>query len=184
MIIPNSSRKKALVIVDVQPDFIDTRNEYIIENIVTLVEKVEYDMYVEAVFHTEPNSIWKKQTNYECLKSQNTCSVVKIQESLEWFKAIKIQKQTKSIFKWDIDILSLLKQNEIEEIHFVWVETNDCIMASVYESFDLGFFSYAIEECCEWPNNKLHKEWINVMRRVKVTNNSIVEDIDTITIAI
>lgn len=182
MIIPNSTRRKALIIVDVQSDFLNNSNSYIVDNIVKLVKNTSYDMYIEAVFYTKPNSIWKKQTNYECPKSENTCSVSEIKDCLKELNSVKIEKQTKSIWKWDINVLKLLKNNKIEEVHFVWLETNDCILASVYESFDLWFFSYVIEECCEWPNKELHQSWINVMRRVNLTNKSIIENIDTLKI--
>ncbi len=182
MIIPSSSRKKALVIVDVQRDFLNKENEYVVDNIIRLIQNTNYDMYIEAVFYTKPDSIWENQINYQCPKSKNTSSVMKIEESIKELNFIKIEKQTKSIFKWNFDIIKELKDNKIKELHFVWLETHDCILASVYESFDLGFFSYIIEECCGWANLKLHKEWIDIMRKVGLTNNSIIEDINVVDI--
>ena len=68
MKIPLSNRKKALIIVDVQPAFIKQRNAYIIPHIVSLLQNVPYDCYVNALFYADKESIWDKQQHWICPK--------------------------------------------------------------------------------------------------------------------
>ncbi len=46
MKVPNSKRKKALIMVDVQPGFLNERNKYILENIKSLIKNIPYDFFV------------------------------------------------------------------------------------------------------------------------------------------
>jgi nicotinamidase-related amidase len=57
MKIPDTKRKRALIVIDVQPAFIRPHNKHIISNIVSLIEKVPYDTYIEAVFYAEKGSL-------------------------------------------------------------------------------------------------------------------------------
>lgn len=53
MKIPDSGKRKALIIVDVQPCFMNERNMYIVPRIASLIQEVEYNAYILALFSTE-----------------------------------------------------------------------------------------------------------------------------------
>ena len=183
MKIPNSKRKKALFVIDVQPEFLNYRNKYIVKNIHKLLDKIKYDIYVEAVFYSQKGSLWDLQQNIVIPKGEKTHTVGSLAKVLLRLNAIELEKQTRSIFKEDSKGLGKkLKDNEIEEIHLVGTQTNDCIFASAIESFDLGFFAYAIEECCESSSQALQDCGIALLRKQSMTNNSILENIDFLTI--
>ena len=183
MKIPNSNRKKALFIIDVQSDFLDSRNNYIVDNILKLLDKAKYDLYVEAVFYSKKGSMWDKQQHMVIPKNENTHTIDNLQEKLSKLKTVKVEKQTRSIFKEDSGgLLKKLKDNNIEEIHIIGTQTNDCVFASAIEAFDLGFFSYVIEECCETATKELQEQGIALLRRQNMTNNSFVEKIDVLMI--
>lgn len=176
MKIPHSKRKKALIVVDTQPDFLDDRNKYIINNISALLKKIKYDLYIEAVFYTEKGSVWDKQEKFILPKGKNIKTVDKLAKVLKKYKPMKTLKQTKSAFKGeDIDLVSLLKEKKITEVHVVGTETNDCVLATAFDAFDLGFITYVIEECCQSSSNELHQIGLIVLRKQNMTNNSIIE---------
>ncbi len=177
MIIPNSKRKKALVIIDVQPGFINKRNRYIIKNIKKLLKKVNYNTYIEAFFHAEKGSIWDKETNWVLPKNKNFHTIKAINKSLKKKNVKIIKKTTKSVFENHNGLLKLLKKHKIKEIHIVGLQTNDCVLATAFESFDKGFFTYIIEECCESDTLKEHKMGLAVLRDQGITNNSSMEKI-------
>jgi nicotinamidase-related amidase len=181
--IPNTNRKKALFIVDVQPEHINKERKIIVNNIMNVLRGIDYDLYVEAVFFAEKNSIWDKQ-QFRTFPKKSLKSVSEIEKFLKPINSIKILKDKKSIFKGNLDLLKELKKHKIEEIHLVGVDTNDCILASAYESFDLQFFTYVIEECCAHSesNPKLHKKALDLLRYEHMTNNSILEKTDFIKI--
>jgi nicotinamidase-related amidase len=138
------TRKTALIVVDVQPDFITKENNWILPNIGNLLRDQKYDAYVEAVFSAPKGSLWDKQMNWTFPK-QDTVSEIKALIPTENY--LFIEKETKSVFKGDQDVVKFLKENNIEEIHVVGLDTNDCIIATAYEAFDLGFFTYVVENC-------------------------------------
>jgi nicotinamidase-related amidase len=162
-------RKKALIIIDVQSAFINKRNNYIVKNILNHVKKTKYDLYVESVFHAEKYSIWDKQTNWILPKDKNTRTLKDILEELKNKKAIHLEKTTKSVFKGSVNLLKILKENGIMEIHIVGLQTNDCIIATAFEAFDSGFFTYIIENCCEAETRKEHKLGIQILRMQELT---------------
>lgn len=148
--------KKALIIVDVQPAFLKENSTFIVPAIVDLINTVPYDLYIESLFHAEKDSIWNKQTDWICPKDENFYTVPEIINLIKDKDYIKVEKETKSVFKGNPNILSILKEKGIEEIHIVGCDIDDCVLATAYESFDLGFFTYVIEECA--ASSSKHKE--------------------------
>ncbi len=168
--IPNPHRKRALIIVDIQPGFLKSHTKWIIPNVQQVIKRGNYDLYIEAVFHAELGSIWDKQTDWT-FKLEPT--VKEIKDCLEDKEVITVTKTTKSAFQGDADLASLLRQKGIEEVHIVGVDANDCVLATAFDSFDAGFFTYVIEECTESSNEgKLRECALTILRNVDLTNHS------------
>ena len=183
MKIPNSERKKALFLVDIQSAFVNKRNEYVIKNIQNLLEQYPYDVYIVALFHAEKGSLWDKEEQWICPQDKNFFILNEVKELLQSKKVYPVEKQTKSVFKGNRDIVQILKDHSIEEIHLVGFDINDCILASAYEAFDFGYFTYVIEECCESSESeKIFTDACDILREQNMTNNSIVEGMKSIEI--
>ncbi len=173
--IPNPKKKRALIIVDVQSSFADKNNP-----IVSAIEKVirdgKYHAIIEAVFSTEGNPLWKKQTGWICEFKETLPEIKNLIDK----SPLKIysKKNTKSAWKGTPDIYPFIKKNGIEEIHVIGYDANDCVMATAMESFDLGFQTYVIEEAVGSSNGEnLRKEAIEILRNVDGTNHSeLIED--------
>lgn len=172
MFIPKSERKKALFIVDVQDWFIVERNKYIIPNIIKIVKENHYDLIVYSISYNEKDSLWFKQIGW-CEEVHEDETIPELKEALVWKETIKVMKLTRSIWKWDLDLVSILKEKGIEEIHLTWYESNDCVMASALESIDLWFYTFVIEEAVETRTTaKNHTMAIEILNYLKLTNNS------------
>ena len=183
MKIPNSGRKKALFLIDIQSDFLDARNKYIIDNIKKLLDKVKYDIYIEAVFYSKKGSLWDLQQHIIFPLGDKTKTVDDLKNVYSKLKIVQVKKQTRSIFKEDQNkLLQILKDNDIEEVHLVGTQTNDCILASAFDAFDNGYIPYVIEECCETATKELQKYGIALFRRQHMSNNSVIEKADFIEI--
>ncbi len=65
-----SKRNKALIVVDVQPVFLNKDNRHVLENISDIIKFVPYHLYINAVFHAPKNSIWQKQTGWSVPKKE------------------------------------------------------------------------------------------------------------------
>lgn len=172
MKLPSTGRKKVLVVIDVQPAFIKSHNKHIIDNIVSLIDKVPYDLYIEAVFHAEKGSLWDKQQDWTSPSGDDTHTVKEIAEALKRHATVKVLKDSRSVFKGNQNIREILKDNDIEELHLVGTETNDCVFATALEAFDLGFPVYVLEECCESATKGRHEPAVGLLRHQHMTNNS------------
>src|SRR3989344_9265309 len=169
MKIPKSLRKKALIIIDLQPAFINKRNKYIIKNIKKLIETNYYDIYIESIFYAESGSLWDKQQKWICPKNKNSHTIKEILNLLKNKKVFHTEKTTRSVLKIS-GIIKILNENKIKEVHIIGLQTNDCVLATAFESFDLGFFTYIIEECCEAETSKEHKLGMEILRKQNLTN--------------
>jgi nicotinamidase-related amidase len=168
--IPNPEHRRALIIVDMQSGFLNDKIRWIIPNIQEVIRKGNYDLHVEATFHAEPGSLWDRQTDWT-FKLEPT--IQEIKRCLESRESITVTKTTKSAFQSDKDLVSLFKEKNIEEVHIVGVDANDCVLATAFDSFDAGFFTYVIEECVESSNGgTLRDSALAILRNVDLTNHS------------
>ncbi len=170
ILIPNPNKIRALIIVDMQTGFLPERTRYIIKNVQSVIQKGNYNLYVEAVFHADTGSLWDIQTNWT-FKIEPT--IPEIKSELENKNTILVTKTTKSAFQGDKDLITLFKENNIQEVHIVGVDANDCVMATAFDSFDAGFFTYVLEECVESSEGiAMRESALAILRNVELTNHS------------
>lgn len=167
--IPHPERRQALILVDIQEGFLNDKNRWIIPNIQKVIQEGDYDLIVEAIFHADKGSLWDKQTNWTFPLSPTIPDIKKLLNG----NSIQVTKTTKSAFKGDKDLVKLFKERSIEEVHIVGLDTNDCIFATAQESFDLGFFTYVLEECTEASEGAEYREAaLKILRHLGMTNHS------------
>ena len=169
----NTKSKKALIVIDVQPAFLDDENRYIVDNIVRLLDHQHYDLYIEAAFHAEKGSIWDLQQHWTCPKGPETETTPALRDRLVPREPLAVLKETRSVFKGNADLLKIFREKGITEVHLVGLETNDCVLATAYEAFDLGFVPYVIEDCCETASTRknLHELALTLLREQNMTKS-------------
>lgn len=169
--LPNPQKKRALIVVDVQAPFINEHNQKILPNIAKVIKKGKYIAIVEVVFSTEKNPLWEKQDHWTCPFSDTLEQIKKLLPDTQ--NKVYVHKSTKSAWKGDKDLLAFFKKLSVEEIHIVGLDTNDCVLATAYESFDLGFQTYVIEEATHASGgSNLKGAAIEILRNVDLTNHS------------
>jgi nicotinamidase-related amidase len=171
MKLPDTGKRKALIVVDVQPAFINDQNKHIIPVMKQLIEKVPYDGYVEAVFSAEKGSLWDTQQGWICPNNEDTHTLDEITALLKPKRPLQVHKHTRSVFQGDQEVTAYLKEHSIEEVHVVGTETNDCVLATVFDAFDAGFTTYVLEECCESATEGRHQMGLDILRIQGMTNN-------------
>lgn len=164
--------KKALIVVDVEAAFITDANKSIIGNILKLLKTETYDAYVEATFHAEKGSPWDVQQDYTCPEGPDTETCAEVAEALARFNPIRVKKETRSVFKGNPKLEPLLREQGIKEVHIVGLETDDCVLTTAHEAFDLEFIPVVIEECCESTKPGFHESGLILLRRQCMTNRS------------
>ena len=173
MKIPNTWRKKALIIIDVQEWFIIDRNKYILKNIKNIIQNIDYDLIIYSITYNKIDSLWFKQI-WWCEESNEMDTLNDIKIILDNKQNVyKVRKLTRSIWKSDTNIIKILKDHKIEEVHLTWYESNDCVLASTFESFDNWYYTFAIEEAIETrttAENDIHAK--KILNYLNLTNNS------------
>lgn len=181
MKIPRTNRKKALIVVDLQPAMLKPHNDHIVPRIASLIEQVPYDAYVEAVWHSGDGSLWGEMMNVDHPQDETTHTVDAVRKLLAAHHPLQITKTSRSVFMGDQYVAKYLHDRGIEEVHLVGTETNDCVFATAMSAFDLGFRPYVLEECCEALYEGRHTQGVQLLRYQKLTNNSCLaktKDID------
>lgn len=171
MKIPDTRRKRALIIIDLQPAFIKRHNEHIVPKIISLIKNVPYDAYVEAVFHAENGSLWDTQQGFTVPKDEGMKTVDEVADALKSFNTLHVIKEARSTFKGDQNLVAYFKEHGIEEVHLVGTETHDCVLATAYDAFAAGFPVYALEECIESGTPGRHETGLTLLRWQSMTNN-------------
>lgn len=177
MKIPNSDRRKALILVDIQPVFVSEKMESV-RNTQKLLAGMKYDLYVEALFYSEPTSLWARQAQEFYPKDDQFYTLPQVTGYPSGVPVLHVEKMTKSVFKGNIDLHAQLRDAGIEEVHVVGFDTDDCVFATANEAFDLGYATYVIEECTDTSSDDEMKAYaIKIMRNVHLTNHSCIEPV-------
>jgi nicotinamidase-related amidase len=179
MKIPDTHRKRALCVVDVQSAFVSTENSFVIPQIKKLLATIPYDYYIESLFWSDAATLWAKQANEVLFpKDQDFRTIPEVAAILRGKEPLRVEKHTKSVFKGTPALEPLLREAGIEEVHFVGYETDDCVLVSAEESFDLGFYTYVIEECTASYSGPVFREHaLAILRNMSMTNASCVENV-------
>ncbi len=180
MIIPDAAEKKALFIIDVQPlTLTGDIPPAITKHIVRYVETIPYDAYVLAEYHAPPSTMFFKQHGLTFTEAETGKTCQTVLKALEPFKGstFRVTKTARSCFKGpDPQALhAFLKENGIEETHFVGFDINDCVLASAYEAIDSGYYSFVLEELCHHNAGikALKDAALAILHRQNMTNNSL-----------
>lgn len=172
MKLPHTTYKKALIVVDLQPAMLKPHNGHIVPKIASLIKQVPYDTYVEAVWHSDNDSLWGEMMHVDHPKDDTTHTVDVVHNLLVPHHPLQVTKTSRSVFMGDQDVAVYLRKQGIEEVHLVGTETNDCVFATTMSAFDLGFRPYVLEECCEALYEGRHGQGVQLLRYQKLTNNS------------
>ncbi len=176
--IPKSDRKKGLIIVDVQPKTLAESVLPLVTLMESFISRTNYDVYVDANYWADEQSMFFRQNEFSVSKAEAGQTAPQILAAIAEKDAPKltVEKNVRSCFKGfnRAELLKFLKTHEIEEVHFVGYDINDCVLASVYDSIDNGYFSYVLEELAHhWDGSEeLKNAAIAVLRRQGMTNNS------------
>jgi nicotinamidase-related amidase len=166
--LPKSNRTKALILVDFQKGFMKYRKKIVVKNLELLLKYTSYTLYIDTTFHAEKGSLWDKQTKWTFPYQPTIPEVKKLLKG----KVVSIIKETRSAFKGNKDLKKILRKHKVTEVHIVGFDSNDCIFATAQESFDLGFYTYVIEECTGASNGvKIHNSAITILRNLGLTNH-------------
>lgn len=134
---------KALLIIDVQNYFIKENTLDIPDKIAAYIENNSFDFLVFTKFINNEESSFFKLLNWQkCTSSPD----IDIDERLVNIanKSMVFEKNTYSIFKAK-GLREYLDSNNIKVLYMCGIDTDSCILASMYEAFDMGYESHILK---------------------------------------
>lgn len=177
--VPASTKNRALIVVDVQPKTLTVDStQSTVDLIVRFIRATEYELYIVATYDAPTDSMLYKQSQWSLTSEEagSTASEIIQEITTKKTKTLQVTKSVRSVLKCRQKELlqDTLKEHCIEEIHLVWFDINDCVLATAYDSIDSGYFTYVIEECCNCYNaNKIVIDAATlVLREQNMTNHS------------
>ena len=179
--VPKSTRRKALLIIDVQPATLSERVLPLIEKMQAYIQLVEYDAYGVASYYADEDSMLFKQNSFSISRDKAGGVAPEILREVQKRSKpiIHIEKNVRSCFKGFArnELSDFLAANLIKEVHLIGYDINDCVLASAYDAIDLNYYTYVIEELCHhWDGiEDLKQAALTVLRRQSLTNNSCKE---------
>jgi hypothetical protein len=188
MIIPKATAKQALCIIDVQPKtLIWERPLELVKKIRKFMDIVPYEAYIVVEYNAPESCMMFKQTWWSITKEdawptdQNILDFVKNKKNVCY-----IEKTDRSCFALENQekILKFLKENSIEEIHLVWFDTDDCVLATLYWWIGCWLYCYVLEELTNHHayNEELYNSALTIFRHCHLSNNNIHPKISSIEI--
>ncbi len=158
---------KILLVIDVQKYFINDLTNDLPEKIKKYIEqnKSEFSKIIFTQFiNNEKNNFVKLMEWHEFSKSPQ----IDICDELKQFagKENVYIKNSYSAFR-NKDFAEYLKNNKIQEIWIVGINTENCVFATAIEAFDLEYRPVVLSELCRSSANaKWHKTAIEIMKEM------------------
>ena len=180
--IPVSARKKALLIIDVQPATLNSAAVSTVRVIRAAIRATHYPLYVIAAYHAGLESMFYKQSRWHLPIERAGAVDEGVLEEVRRknMNTVVTTKSVRSVFKCDqrADLMNAMASDEIAEVHVMGYDINDCVLATAYDALDLGFYTYVIEEACNRNdgNKDLVAAAISVLRQQNMTNHSSLDD--------
>lgn len=149
-----SSMKKeklngCLVLIDLQKGFIND-NEGIIKNIKLLLNKYEFDYIVATKFINESNGPYFKLLNYKEMTESDPNN-----ELHPFIKEISNKIITKNLYScFNEDFITYLKENNIQKLYFAGIDSEACVLKSVFDCFERNIDFKVFKDCCKSNNGE------------------------------
>lgn len=150
-----------LVVIDVQKGFINYTTEHIIPRLKSLLESGLYDHVVATKFINEKGSQYRQLLDWHGMSDELSQELHSL-----------VAKYAERVFKkysytcFTHEFVDFLRDNSIDRLTLVGVDTDACIMASAFSAFDRGIkFEVLANYCASGAGSKAHEYILSVMKR-------------------
>ncbi|MEK6950113.1 MAG: isochorismatase family cysteine hydrolase [Nanoarchaeota archaeon] len=129
--------KNALMVIDVQNYFVNDNTQILPKKIAEFIENNKFDFVLFTKFVNKKDSNFFGILNWKkCISSPDTdihSALVKFVDKNNVF-----EKSTYSIFKSE-KLAEFLENNKITKLFLCGIDIDGCVLASLYDGFDLGY---------------------------------------------
>lgn len=148
--------KKALLIVDVQEFFMNTYTKHVWPKIAAHVKATPYDVILYSLFQNTPDSNFVKSLHRDkCMWGDD----IRIHEAL--LQRVRddnvFPANTYSVFKQP-QFMAYVKEHGLTSFDVCGVDTNACIIATVFDGFDMGYTMEVLPDMCASHSGYLYHD--------------------------
>ncbi|MDQ5938921.1 MAG: hypothetical protein QG603_523 [Patescibacteria group bacterium] len=156
--------KKALVVIDVQNYYINDKTKELPRKISQYIKDNKFDYLIFTKFVNNAESNLYQKLNWRKMISSPDIDIC--EELTPFIKEGNVfEKNTYSIFK-SKSFVDFVDKNNINNLTFCGLDTDACILASMYEGFDLGYDIKIIEELCMCSSGDIfHDSALKIINR-------------------
>lgn len=186
---PVAGTRRALLIIDVQPATITgVAARTVVHNIERYIAVATYDAYVIATFSAPEDSMFGRQLKWTLSAEAAGPTAPAIVDAVQarGRPFMEMVKTLRSVLKGtgEGDVQAFLDRHEIDEVHLVGFDINDCVLATAYDALDHGYFTFVIEECASRTDSDrvMIEAALAVLRKQRMTNTSALFPVNLIEI--
>lgn len=149
----------ALLIIDIQEGFITKETEHVIDNIYDIIKDNTYNIIITTKFMNYYDSPFVKHLQWKEMISDHT-------ELLQYIESASNYIIEKHGYQCSEELIYILKENSIENIHIVGVDTDACVLINAMYLFDNGFnISIHSQACASTGGVNIHNFAIEILKR-------------------
>lgn len=155
---------KALLVIDVQKNFINENTKYLPKKIANFIDKNKFDYVLFFQYFNHPNSNFVKIHNWNKMFGPPETDIVK-ELTTYLTKENLFKKYSFSIFKAE-GFSEFIESHPIEELYLCGIDIDACILSSEMEAFEKGYNAKIIEDlCCSHSGNEYHQKAIDIIKK-------------------
>jgi nicotinamidase-related amidase len=134
-----------LLIVDVQPGFINEFTHHIPQRVTRLIQRDQYAPLLFTRFINETHGPYQRFLNWHSCDREPEINIVPelqpfVQQSLVFSKP--------GLCGMPHDLVSYLRKQRMERVFIVGIDTDMCVLKIAMDLFDLGIEPVVLTDCC------------------------------------
>lgn len=134
-----------LLIVDVQVGFINDFTHHIPQRVARLVERDRYDPLLFTRFVNASEGPYDRFLNWHNCNSEPETNIV---PELERFAQSDFVFSKMGLCGMPTDLIDYLRQQHIERVFIVGIDTDMCVLKIAMDLFDIGIEPVVFTDCC------------------------------------
>lgn len=157
----------ALLIIDMQEGFITKETQHVADSINDMLKNNTYDTIIATKFLNYHESPFVKHLQWEEMIDNNT-------DLLPFIELASNYIVEKYGYHCGQELIDILKENHIDRIDIVGVDTDECVLANATYLFDKGFNVTVYSKLCASTGGiGIHNAAIEILKRNIGTKNIV-----------
>jgi nicotinamidase-related amidase len=134
-----------LIIIDVQSGFINEFTHHIPQRVASLIQRDEYEPILFTRFINAPDGPYQRFLNWHSCGSEPETKIVP--ELEPWAQPERVFSK-RGLCGMPDELASYLRQQPIERVFLVGIDTDMCVLKVAMDIFDMGIEPMVLTDCC------------------------------------